>query len=234
MKRVRFSIVILLVMLMLGGCSKTIELTDEETDMFAEYISKEVLERDKYYDQELLAQEYNEDEEEEDEKESTTSASASQGATNVGYVSSQTSTPKQLTESTVDAILGTSSVSVSYDSAKVYDSYPEGGNNYFVISSSNGYQLLVVTFDLKNTSKKDTTYSMLSSDVSYTLTMENGSTYKPLLTLLVDDLQFVDKVISTNKTEEGVLVFRISENEVKSKGTLQIVSDTKSTTLEIK
>lgn len=230
MRRLKFSMLILLVMITLGGCSKSINLTDEETDMFAEYISKEVLERDKYYDQELLTQEYDEDEEEE---ETTSTAGTNQGVTNVGYVTSL-NTEKKNSVATVDEILGTSSVSVSYRDAKLYDSYPEDGNNYFIIASSKGYQLLVVTFELKNTSGKDASYSKLTSNVSYSLKMENGSTYNPLLTLLVDDLQFVNKEIPAGKTQEGVLVFRIAENEVKTKGTLEIVSGTKGATLEIK
>lgn len=220
---------------MLGGCAKPIELTDEETGMFAEYISKEVLERDKYYDQELLTPKYDEDKEDKDtNQQQKPTPSTSNNVANMNYISSKTTETTNYTDSTLNDILGTSKVSVSYQSAKNYNSYPENGANYFVISSSKGYQLLVVTFDLKNTSGKDVEYSMLTSDVSYSLTMANGGTYSPLLTLLVDDLQFVNKTIPANKAEEGLLVFRIKESEVKSKGTLQIVSGTKRATLELK
>ena len=232
MRRLKLSIVVLLVMLMFSGCSKTIELTDEETDMFAEYISKEVLACDKNYDQELLTQEYKKDKEE--KKQNNNVTSTGQSITNTDNVSTTTSKKDQYKASTVNEVLGTSSISVSYQSAKVYDNFPEKGSNYFVINSTNGYKLLVITFALENTTKKDRTYNMLTKSVNYKLTLENGSEYSPLLTLLLEDIQFMNKVIPGNKTENGLLVFRISEKEVKSEGTLQIVRGTQSATLEIK
>lgn len=238
MKRIKFGMIAVMVMIMmlLGGCSNSVNLTDEETAMLAEYISKEVLERDKYYTASLEEVEYEEDEEVE-ETESTSNDSkndttTNQNVTNVGYVSNQ-KTETTLVESSVDELLSTSTVSVSFNSSKVYDSYPNAENNYFVISANNGCKLLVVTFDLKNTTKKETVYSMLKSDIDFKLTMENGSTYNPLLTLLVDDLQFVNKTVSAKSTEQGVLVFRIAEKEAKLGGTLTMETSSKSASVTI-
>lgn len=232
MRKIKLSFVVLFVTLMFTGCSKQVELTDQETSMFAEYISKEVLACDKNYDQELIAPEYDKDEEE--EKQSVATTSKEQSVSNTEKVSTTTSEKSQSEIATVNEVLGTSSISVSYQSAKVYDSYPEKGSNYFVINSTDGHKLLVITFALENTTKQDRAYNMLTESVTYSLTMENGSKYSPLLTLLVDDMQFVNKVISGDKTEKGLLVFRISEKEVKSKGTLQIDNGKQSATLEIK
>lgn len=235
MRKLKYCMIILLVMVTFAGCSNRIELSDDEIDMFAEYISKEVLERDKYYDQDLLEPENVLEDEDEDEDETKTNQStiteSNQTATNVGYVNPSKDENDHVS---LNDILGTSSVSVSYKSAKLYDSYPSEDNSYFVIESSKGYKLLVVTFKLKNTSTKDVTYSMLTTDVNYELTMEKGSSYSPLLTLLVDDLQFVNKVIPASSTQEGRLVFRVAESEANSDATLKIVSGKQYTTVEIK
>ena len=45
-------------MMLLTGCSKGIELTEEESNQFAEYISKVVLKRDTHYDQGLQDYDY--------------------------------------------------------------------------------------------------------------------------------------------------------------------------------
>ena len=57
MKKVKLCAVIFSLTAMLCGCTKTIDLTEKETDMLAEYISKEVLERDKCYEQGLITPE---------------------------------------------------------------------------------------------------------------------------------------------------------------------------------
>lgn len=233
LKKIKYCMIILLVMVTFAGCSNRIELTDDETDMLAEYISKEVLKRDKYYDQDLFEPENDledEDEEEVTKPNQSVVTQSNQTATNVGYVNPS---KEEYNQVTVNDILGTSSVSVSYKSAKVYDSYPTEGNSYFVIESSKGHKLIAVTFTLKNNTAKDVTYSMLTTNVNYKLIMEKGSSYSPLLTLLVDDLQFVNKVIPASSAQEGVLVFRVAEDEVKSNATLEIVCGKQSTTLEI-
>ena len=226
MRKIKLSIVVLFVTLMFTGCAKAVELTDKETSMFAEYISKGVLAYDKNYDQELISPEYDKDEEEEQ-------TITTQSVTNVEKVSTTTSKNNQSKSATVNDVLGNSTISVSYKSAKVYENYPEKGSNYFEINSTEGTKLLVITFALENKTTKDRSYNMLTESVTYNLTMENGSQYNPLLTLLADDIQFVNKVIPANKTERGLLVFRISEKEIKLKGTLQIVNGKQSATLEI-
>lgn len=235
MRKIKFSIVILLVMLTFCGCVKPVDLTDEETDMFAEYISKEVLKRDKYYDQQLLELNYSTEEEDEEETTGSTVALPKDKVPGQSTSNTQDKKPeKTYTLATVDEILGNDSVNVAYRTSNIFNSYPEDGGNYFVISSSKGFKLLVLDFDIKNTTGKDVTYSMLKQDVMYKLVMDNGNEYSPLLTLLVDDLQFVNKTIPANETEKGVLVFRINQEEVKSKGVLQITSGNKCVTQDIK
>ena len=235
MRKLKFSIVMLLVMLTLGGCVQSVDLTDEETDMFAEYISKEVLERDKYYDQGLLEVNYTTDEEDEEKPAENTETLPDGKVPGQNTSHTQESkSEKTYTSATVNEVLGNSSVAVSYRTSNIFNSYPEDGANYFVISSSQGYKLMVLDFDITNTTGKDVNYSMLKQDVNYKLVMDNGNEYSPLLTLLVDDLQFVNKKIPANETEKGVLVFRINQKEVKSKGRLQITSGSKCVTQDIK
>jgi len=235
LRRIKLSIVVLLVMLTLGGCAQSVKLTDEETDMFAEYISKEILERDKYYDQGLLELSYITEDDDEEETADNTATLPEKKDPAQGTSNKQEKAPeKTYASATVGEVLSNSSVAVTYRTSNIFNSYPEDGANYFVISSSKGYKLLVLDFDITNTTSKEITYSMLKQDVSYKLIMDNGNEYSPLLTLLVDDLQFVNKKIPAKETEKGVLVFRINQKEVKSKGRLQITSGNKCVTQDIK
>lgn len=219
MKKIKFCMLVFVVVFMLGGCGKSIDLTDEQTDMFAEYISKEVLERDKHYEQELIAPEQEEADDEEEEQSNPTMTEVSN---------------KQEEESvSLNDLLGTSSINVSFASAKLYNSYPEEDNDYFVISANDGYKLLVIKFKLENTKKQDVTYSMLQTENDYRLTTDNGGEYNPLLTLLVDDLQFINKTIPAGSKQEGVLVFRIPEGKAASNKTLTICNGNRSTVLSI-
>ena len=212
---------VFVVVFMLGGCGKSVDLTDEQTNMFAEYISKEVLERDKHYEQELIAPVQVEEDEEEEQEQPTPTVT-------------QASDKKEKESVSLNDLLGTSSINVSFASAKLYNSYPEGNNDYFVISANDGYKLLVVKFSLENTKKQDVTYSMLQSENDYRLTTDDGGEYNPLLTLLVDDLQFINKAIPAGSKQDGVLVFRIPEGKVASNKSLKICNGNRVTVLSIK
>ena len=74
---------------------------------------------------------------------------------------------------------------------------------------------------------------MLQTENDYRLTTDNGGEYNPLLTLLVDDLQFINKTIPAGSKQEGVLVFRIPEGKAASNKTLTICNGNRSTVLSI-
>ena len=216
-------------MLMFVGCSNTIDLSEHETDMFAEYISKEVLAYNKNYTQELLEPVIEEDKKDEGNIH-TTILSTDKDLVETDSISLDA---EKYVAADLNEVLGTKSIEVSYKSSHVYDSYPSKGEGYFVINSMKGYDLIVISFELKNVTKINKVYNMLQEDVNYTLTTKNGNTYSPLLTLLMDDLQFIDKEIPGKDTDSAALVFRVPESEAKSKATLQIVNNQLSTTIEI-
>ena len=242
LKKIKFCIFLIFTMVMFGGCSKGIELTEEETDMFAEYISKEVLERDKYYDQALIVPKESLDPEGTDRKEDTKKEDTKKPVNSVvtdkeqngaTLLPTDTKVTQEKPVGTLDDLLSTDSIDVSYASKKVYSEYSEANNDYFVIHSPKGTKLVVVKFKLKNKTDKATTFSMLKKSVDYKLEMETGSVYSPLLTLLENDLQFFDKKISSNDTDYAVLVFRVKEQETKTNGILHIQNGTMKTSVEI-
>lgn len=243
MKKVKLCAVIFSLTAMLCGCTKTIDLTEKETDMLAEYISKEVLERDKCYEQGLITPELVSDKdddrdndvvqpvEQEDKSEQNQIVTPSKKP-EVTNKPEEITAPEEKEDKayTLNDVLGTNKINVTFKSKKVYSSYPEKENNYFVINANDGYKLLVVTFNLENTSDKKINYSMLKQSIDYTLVMENGSAYSPLLTLLENDLKFIEKTIKGHGKETGVLVFRVKKADAKLAGTLTVENGTEDST----
>lgn len=239
MKKIKLGVITTLIVCLLSGCSNQLSLSDEDTDMFAEYISKELLAYHKNYDQGLLIQEGNTEKVETDvDEQAQVEQIIDQGNNetendNTTVTDVTGSEHTKLVTADLNEVLGNKKVDVSYKTSKVYDSYPANKDNYFVINSVKGYQLLVVSFQLKNTSSSKSTYNMLNQDIEYTLTLSDGKKYNPLLTLLVDDMQFINMTISGEDSKRGVLVFRVPKEVAKSKGTLQIVNGNKKATVDV-
>jgi len=71
---------------------------------------------------------------------------------------------------------------------------------------------LVASFLAKNISDKEKTLNLSNSKVLYQLDINVGTVYKPLLTLLENDLQYIDITIGAGKNKTVLLVFEVSKD----------------------
>ena len=232
---------------MLSGCGSSVTLSEKEDAMIAEYLSKVVLEKDKRYDQELQDYDYYEnaikaskEKEENNVQQLVGTSNNSDGNLSIAQTESQTESQveTQPTEHKSTVSLnegyGKKSFKVSYQAAKYYESYPSReGNPYFVIEKQDGYELCVVTFKINNTTKKDSKFNLISSNVKYSLTI-GETTYRPLLTLLENDMQFFNQSVKAQSSKQGGVVFRIPAHEKGSKATLEVSCGSKTAVETIK
>ena len=75
---------------------------------------------------------------------------------------------------------------------------------------------------------------MLSNSINYTLIDDAKVTYQPLMTLLTNDMQFIKTIIPAQKTEQGVLVFRVESSKVKRIQSLDITCGNNKTSVKLK
>jgi hypothetical protein len=232
-------ILVLLLSLALTGCMQKYTITDEKSDAMAEYMAGLLLENDKNYNQDLIPMDdIKADEAAQDSGTSKEDAGTSDTA--------PTKTPGNDTDSAADnadtkenyslnEVIGVKNFDIKFKAYKLTDTYPEKPESaYFSLSPRHGYQLLVVSFSVENTSAKTKTFDLSSKDIIYQLNINSGTIYKPQFTLLVNDLKYINIKIKGGATKEAVLAFEVSKDIDLSGNSLDVTYSDKSTTIEVK
>lgn len=233
--------------IMLTGCAQLVELTEEESDILSVYMAETVLKHDKNYKEALI---YPEDTTVDIDDSVTKEVNESEVDTdtveNMELVSENTNSEDSLTtlennksdqtdymvsDMNLSDELGKGKLEISYSNYKLYDSYPD--NNYFSLEALEGKKLLVVSFNIKNLSKKTQKLNLIHSGFEYTLNNGSNVTYKPKLTLLLNDIQYLDIEVPEGKTKEAVLVFDVLQDMDLSKCNLLVSNKEKNAVIKL-
>lgn len=215
----------------LTGCVQTLNVTSEQGDILAEYIADLVLKYDKYYNQELIyddteaAKESNIDltEESSDNNENIVSDN-DKNTEDADNSAAQEEVPSQQPKN-LNQVMNLKYFDVKYSKYGLYDSFPKDSKNtYFVLETRAGKKLLVVELKIKNKTAASKRFDMMSKDFNYELDINSENTYRPIMTLLVNDMQYIDITVSGGKTEVGYLVFEVPKS-VKLKNASLIVTN---------
>lgn len=208
------------------------ELNEVETDMVAEYMAGVILANNGRYIGNLLPQ---------DEVMKETDSVKVVNKTEETKTEEKTNTIKSLTSSkkednsTLNEVLNLKKLNISYKGYSIHKEYPEDkSNEYFSLPAREGYQLLVAKFDVVNNTTKNQKLNLKSNDILYQLDVNVGTVYKPLFTLLENDLRYIDINVKAEEIKEAILVFEIKkEKEIKDINLL-ISRGTKSEIIELK
>lgn len=212
-------ILLTLLMLSLTGCIHEYQLSEEATDVVAEYMAGSLLEHDENYEKDLLDKEELEAAAEEDTKEAEAAEDEDQKAEpeevdkdeQASEGDEGTTEPEE--DFTITEVIGAENFDINYNSYKLCDVYPEDETNaYFSLTPLEGNQLLVASFTAENLSKKEKRLDLRKSKVDYQLDINVGTIYKPLLTLLENNLKYIDMKIGASKKAEVLLIFEISKD----------------------
>ncbi len=237
MKRLKL-IVMLILSFSLTGCIQEYNYTEEESGALAEYMAGRLLAEDKNYDQELpLSEELLSEDNISKENTEQTVVLGSVGNASTNHESdvySKSESDVQARNS-LSSVLGENSFDVNYKSYVLAEIYPdEEANPYFSLTARNGYQLLVVSFTVKNKTSQEKEFNLSNIDVEYQLDANVGTVYKPQFTLLENDLRYIDVMIGANKSTEALLVFEVSDQTDTSNMKLTVTKDKSTSTIEIK
>lgn len=230
MKRARI-IVVLLLMFSFTGCIKEYTYTDEQTDAAAEYMAGKLLEQDDHYRQALLPMN-------EVRVEPTVSVSPTavpiQNSDPVSTVSSGAVTVEQK-EYTLSQVIGAEDFDLLYEGYSILDSYPEDSTDtYFTVTPRKGNQLAVVTFLLKNKTDKKKTLNLTKADIRFQLDINVGTMYEPSLSLIENDLQYIDISLKGNGEKQVLLIFEIKKEKEISDINLMVSHKEKSAIIVLK
>lgn len=204
------AIMIIIVLVGLTGCVQTTELDKEQEQQFIEYSVYSVLEHDKNYMIGLNKVDIEPETEssgaDKQQPESGTDGQGQSGQNSGGGTSVQN------TDNINDA-LGIAGATIKYAGIAVCDSFPEAENvPSFVIKAVSGKKLVVLKFDITNTTGSDMKVDLSSKKLSFKGIFNGSVKTNVLVTLLPEALNTFDDVIPAGGTIQTVLVFEISES----------------------
>ncbi len=235
-------ILLTLLMLSLTGCIHEYQLSEETTDVVAEYMACSLLDHDKNYEKDLLNKEELEAAAEEDIKDTVAAEDVGQDAKpeedadqDAQASEGEEGTTEPAEDFTITEVIGAENFDITYNNYKLCDVYPEDETNaYFSLTPLEGNQLLVASFTAENLTKKEKRLDLRKSKVDYQLDINVGTIYKPLLTLLENNLKYIDMKIGEGKKEEVLLIFEISKDIKLDDINLIISNGTKTEIIDIK
>ena len=215
MKKVSVLLCGLTVALLTAGCGEMPDLTQEETDLIAEYAAGILLKYDKdqvnrLVDIPIVEEDEVELEPEETEEEQT--EPEDEESTAVVDVSQDEET--EPTVSSVEQYYGVPNVMITYTGYEVADSYPpstEEEDLVFSMDASAGKQLLVLKFNAQNLSGEDQNLNMLGYGARFRVSVNGESSKGALATMLVNDMQTYNDVIPAGVAVELVSIVEIPQ-----------------------
>ncbi len=233
-------VIILILILSLTGCIKEYTYTEEQTDIYGEYIAGTLLASDENYNSKLISFD---DIKEKEGVESIltptpiptpTSTHASPIPTPTWEGSFGEDDTNNIEDYTLNEVIALESFNVQYNGYKLQETYPENFMDaYFSITPSAGKQLLVLSFIVENTSNKESDINLVQPKVNYEIHVGNSNIHKPMLTLLENDLQYIDLIMDAGERETALLIFEVSNDIDMDDVKLGLSKDDKAMTMPL-
>ena len=211
---------LIIISLLLSGCG-FVELTDEESDIIAEYAAAKLLEDSYYYQSKYIENE-------------TTTAEPETTAVQEPETTEGEAEPETTEEVSpyLNSLFSIKGVDVAFKGYKVTDEYPDDEDALFSFEPEAGHDFLVAEFSLINNGAEDVTVNTIDSEEIYRITVNTSYKCNNYATLLLNDITRLDNVtIKAGESYDAVLVFMIT-NDASSKMTTAVISSALGTSAE--
>lgn len=219
--------------LLFTGCMKAYPLTEEETDIVAEYMAGLLLAKDKNYSLSLLS--YDEVKELSNQATTNTKEEPIEETDKDNVLDNESEINSLDKTNSLSEVIGNKNFEIQFTGYKLADTYPEDETNrVFSIDPRKGNQLLIVNFTLENLNNKDMTIDLSKEKIQYQLKINGENIYKPLLVLLENNLQYINMKIAANSKIPTVLIFELEKDTDLSKISLLVSNNSKSKEIEFK
>lgn len=237
MKKVLLAISMVVLSLFAVGCEKTIDLTDEENRIIAEYAAELLIKYDrnmdqKYYDDTTqfvpVTEEATTEQAEAEQPEAsedTTEDDSTEEIASTDAPTEDVTEEEEIPEVEVETkdfdlgeFIGNSNVSITYSHYLILDRYPSYDKDgvYIEIEAPKGYKLLVVKFNMMNKTNESQYLDLYNMGIEYQIIVNDKKSAKQMLTILLDDLYTYQKNLEGGMREETVLIFQLSDGVANS------------------
>ena len=218
-KKICLGFAFLLSISTLSGCTNVKNLSDEESDMIAEFSAGVLLRYSESYPYRLITEEQQKENPEVTETPAPTEVAVPTETPNVPSSSGVSAQENPEDSDEVKAEENTVSLNELYQVKDVeftYKSYQfcnkYGKGNSLILAEENK-SLLVVAFDVKNTSGTNKKVNLMQRNIEYHLNVD-GSEYLPGISILENGgLNYLSTMIPKGKTEEAVLIYTVAKEQ---------------------
>lgn len=235
------ALIVILSMFLFNGCQSVTNMTEEQTNLIAEYSAGVLLRYSDRYERRLITKKQLEKEGEEEGQEASPTPVAPATITaspvpqetpsqSVADSNSQSETT-ELTNLSVNDFYHFDGVTVSYDSYQFVKRYANTQ-----IRAAQDETLLVVSFLLNNTSEKKKKLNLMKRlDISYMLDVD-GSQYLPGPSMLENGgMNQLSTTLKAGQKEKAVLIYRMAKEQRNASSiSLTITDESKQTKVILK
>lgn len=215
--------------LCMTACGSTIpEMTEEQNAQVVEYAAGLLLKYDKNHhsrlveETEIETETENIEEQPQAENEQPETSEEVKEETPVVDVSTE---PVEAVYSSIEEFYGIEGITINYTGYELKDIYPDGDAEemYFAMSATKGCKLVVLQFEVANTSGQDRNVDMLAVGSKFKISVNGANPRYALTTMLTNDLSSYVGTIAAGTSENLILVVELPEEEAQSIQTLSLV-----------
>lgn len=205
-------------MLLLGGCgTQMYALSEDEENLVIQY-SAHILAKHNIEQKDGMTTASSEETQQETQEspqpetqQETQTAQDNSGTSGGGTDS--TGETKTETISLAKAIGHASDLKVTYKGYTVKNLYQEG--DYFAVTPQDGYKLVIMSFQIKNTGKKTIKLDTASKGNTFYACLDGSSQTEELVSLGVKSLSSYEGKIGAGQTKTAVLLFQVPKDQAK-------------------
>lgn len=230
----------------LTGCGTEVpDLSKLDNDKAAEYMAGELLKYDKHYEYALdydravlnptpIPTQAPSKAPAGQGQTKTVSGSAASGGSSTKNGSSsgqgEKETPEALRQVSLSEVYAVDGIKVSEVSSSLKDSY---GKGYEYYKASKGKKLLLLYFQIKNTTGKDKSVVLSKKDIQYELQVDGVKAGQLQQTIADGDLQYFTHKIKAGKSRQGILIFEVDKQMKTQNAILSVTNGTSQATVPL-
>ena len=220
--------------MLLVGCEEVRDLTDEETSLIAEYAAEMLLQYDvNYVDridegneqaEEMAKEQKQDDSQQNTEVEKEDSTTENKGNEETPDATEVVEDNPIGSESDIAVIADIEGAEITYKDYLITDDYPmeDGEGDQIFFEASEGYELLILYFDVVNNTEDVLEVSLLDKELDYHIVCNGDIAANPMLTILMNDLSTLKTNIEPDEKQEAVLIFQVSKGMKEKLETMEL------------
>lgn len=207
-----------------SGCG-VIKLTEEQNAQAAEYIAGVMLKHTVGYDKSLIYPVVTTEPVSlgEEEVDTPTTGGESNTSTQKKPSSNKPSKGEQESLTELNDIYGIKGCKIQYKNVKVCSEYMDSPS--YGVFAEKGKKLVVVKFQMKNTSARRLKVNLHKKDITYQLVLPDGKTVSSQVTMLGNDMNYLSANLKKDGKTEGIVMFMIDKKINTKKLTMKVVSE---------